>query len=149
YWNTWLKANDRAQLVFALADWECDSLDYVYVNGERFNLKPNPSPESNADREYIVDGYDDSIILPCYAGRMDQSANSQLIAHAEPSGRWTTSDRLAGICYVQAELRHSPDVFPGGIPELVFVIKGAKLYDQRKDSTAGGSGSHRWNDVST
>ncbi|MGE4339265.1 MAG: phage tail protein [Pigmentiphaga sp.] len=149
YWNTWNTSSDRAQLVFALADWECHGLEYVYVNGEKFDLLPVSSPLSNADAEWVVDGYDGRIILRWFAGTMEQEANSELIDKAKPAGRWDESDRLAGICYVQAELRHDPKVFPGGMPELVFVIKAAKLYDFRKDSSIGGSGSHRWNNVST
>ncbi|WP_342640944.1 phage tail tip fiber protein [Rhodoligotrophos ferricapiens] len=147
YWNVWNDNNDRAQLVFALADWECEGLEYVYVNGEKFEL--NLNSEGDGKAEYVVDGYDGRIVLRWYSGRMDQAANGELVARANPPGRWTANDRLAGICYVHAELRHAPEVFPGGIPELVFVFKGAKLYDIRKDSTAGGTGSHRWNDVST
>ncbi|WP_377299716.1 hypothetical protein [Rhizobium sp. SGZ-381] len=34
-------------------------------------------------------------------------------------------------------------------PDFFFEIRGARLYDVRKDSTAGGSGSHRWGNYST
>ncbi|MGK3946306.1 hypothetical protein ABK046_49130, partial [Streptomyces caeruleatus] len=33
--------------------------------------------------------------------------------------------------------------------ELLFEVDGAPLYDPRKDSTVGGSGSHRINDIAT
>jgi hypothetical protein len=36
-----------------------------------------------------------------------------------------------------------------GFPEIVGEFQGIKLYDPRKDSTAGGSGSQRWADPST
>jgi hypothetical protein len=36
-----------------------------------------------------------------------------------------------------------------GFPTVVAELQGIKLYDPRKDSTAGGSGSHRWADQTT
>ena len=36
-----------------------------------------------------------------------------------------------------------------GIPSIVGEFQGIKLYDPRQDTTAGGSGSQRWNDQST
>ncbi|THK38100.1 hypothetical protein EHS39_11470 [Ensifer sp. MPMI2T] len=41
------------------------------------------------------------------------------------------------------------DVFPNQMPEHSAVGDGALLYDPRKDSTQGGSGSHRYNDPGT
>ncbi|SDN84546.1 hypothetical protein [Ensifer sp. YR511] len=41
------------------------------------------------------------------------------------------------------------DVFPNQMPEHSAVGDGALLYDPRKDSTQGGSGSHRWYDQNT
>src|SRR5690606_32671030 len=34
-------------------------------------------------------------------------------------------------------------------PSLMFEVKGAPAYDPRKDTTVGGSGSHRWSDQNT
>lgn len=36
-----------------------------------------------------------------------------------------------------------------GFPEVRFEVIGLPLYDPRKDSTVGGSGTHRWEDTST
>lgn len=59
-------------------------------------------------------------------------------------GNITATDRFAGIAAAALELNYSPDVFPQGPPNLTAVMRGAKCYDPRLDSTvAGGSGSHR------
>lgn len=39
--------------------------------------------------------------------------------------------------------------FPNGFPDGLFVPRPMKLYDLRRDSTAGGSGPQRWNNPST
>lgn len=54
----------------------------------------------------------------------------------------------AGCAYIHAEVRHDSDILTS-IPSWLFVVKGAPFYDRRKDTTAGGSGSHRHGDPST
>ncbi len=44
--------------------------------------------------------------------------------------------------------RDSPQVWQGR-PDVRFIVKGIRLYDPRKDSTAGGSGAHRYGTLST
>ncbi|MGF7160120.1 hypothetical protein FHS85_001743 [Rhodoligotrophos appendicifer] len=149
YWNTWDVENDKLELVHALGDFECEALIGIYVDGVSMALQAQPDDESGADAVYIVDGYDDRILLRFFAGRVDQAVNSALVANANPVGRWTANDRLSGICHVQVQMAYNRDIFVAGIPELLFELKGARLYDLRKDTTAGGSGSHRWADQST
>lgn len=54
-----------------------------------------------------------------------------------------------GCADVYGEFEINPDIFPNGVQDLKFLVKGSKFYDPRKDSTVGGSGSHRLNDPST
>ena len=44
--------------------------------------------------------------------------------------------------------RDSPQIWDGR-PTEKFVVKGIRLYDPRKDTTAGGSGAHRYGTTST
>lgn len=41
------------------------------------------------------------------------------------------------------------DVFPNGVQDVKFKVRGRKVYDPRKDDTAGGSGDHRDSDETT
>ena len=68
-----------------------------------------------------------------------------------PTG-WTSAHKLSGLAAVLWRLRYDAKGkhFQNGVPQPMWVIKGARCYDPRKDSTyPGGSGSHRWNDEST
>ena len=69
---------------------------------------------------------------------------------AYPQRPWTSA--MVGRGVAQAILtflwRDSPQVWQGR-PDVRFVVKGIRLYDPRKDSTAGGSGAHRYTNPAT
>lgn len=150
YWNTYGKKNKFLQLVYRLGDWEFESLDAVWVDGKRKTLTSVSIPGgNNEDARYTVEDFGSDFIIRWFAGTTTQLADTELVSNSNPTGRWTTSHRGRGVCYVSLTLTYNDDKFPGGLPQLLFEYKGAKLYDRRLDTTAGGSGSHRWNDPST
>lgn len=46
-------------------------------------------------------------------------------------------------------LRHNTDLYNNQLPAVLYQPKPPKIYDLRKDGSAGGSGGHRWSDPST
>lgn len=62
---------------------------------------------------------------------------------------WTSDHVGYGQTYAVLKLEIDGELFPGAINEIKFKVKGKKVYDPRKDSTAGGSGTHRINDKTT
>ncbi len=83
-----------------------------------------------------------------YLGSDTPTADATLIS--ETSGEWTAAHKGKGIAYAIVKYDYDADAFPNGEPELVFVVEGAKLYDDRFDSTVpGGTGVQRLNDYST
>lgn len=144
--------NHNLTIVFRLSDWECDSLETVWIEGDKRTLT-STSPIGTEHARYIVDGTSNKISIRFFRGTMAQSADSALIAdEATPYGTrigtWTTNHRMAGICYAAVKFEYDDEDMPS-VPSMVFGLKGAKLYDWRKDSTNGGSGTHRWNDPTT
>ncbi|PLX36989.1 MAG: hypothetical protein C0605_07940 [Hyphomicrobiales bacterium] len=137
YWNLYGGDNEYLQMVFALAEGECDSLTGAFVNGEPVTVQGDTT----------VDEYPDVMWIEFHNGAWDQAADSELVAHG--GGRWTANDRGRGVCYVRVTMKYDEAKFPGGRPKFLFQFKGAKLYDWRKDDTNGGSGSHRHGDAST
>jgi len=65
------------------------------------------------------------------------------------STKWTSSHRLRGAAYIVNRLIYDQDKFPKSLEQIVYTIKGKKLYDPRLDSTNGGSGTHRFADKTT
>lgn len=146
------KKNTFLTIVFRLADWECDSLENVWIEGDRRNLTSVPVVGTEHAR-YLVGGTTNKIVIRFFRGTMTQAADSELIADEAGSngtriGSWTANHRLAGICYASVRVEYGTENMPS-VPSIVFGVKGAKLYDWRKDSTNGGSGAHRWSDPAT
>lgn len=87
----------------------------------------------------------DRLWLTYYDGRVGQTADPTLVALGQG---WTSANKMTGCAWVLAEMQWDSDNMRSPVP-LSFEHEGAKLYDRRKDSTAGGSGLHRLNDPST
>ena len=87
----------------------------------------------------------DRLWITYYDGRPGQSADSYLVSQGVG---WTSNHVGTGCAYAIIEAWWDSDnqTTP---PSISFEMEGAKLYDRRKDSTAGGSGSHRANDPAT
>lgn len=152
YWKGTGKKNGTVHLVFALSDWECDALEQVFVDGVRRGLT-STAVTGTEDARYTVNGTNGKMVIRWFAGAEGQSADSTLVTAAADTagggiGEWTTNHRLDGICYAVVQVTYDDEDMPR-IPEVLFQVRGAKLYDWRLDDTAGGSGAHRWNDPST
>lgn len=79
-------------------------------------------------------------------------ADTYLMAHfgSDPNYPWKTDMIGRGVAYVTLTARYEKNgLWAGGLPSLTIVTPSIPLYDIRKDTTAGGSGSHRWSDPST
>lgn len=159
--NSYGSSNSNEQEVYVLSDWECESLVGIIVDGEEKTLVPqtvvgdedarfwvNDRDNDNGDTTDDAKHYGSKLEIRFYRGAAAQTADDGLVAHANPSGRWSSAHRGDGVCYVVVDKTYDADLF-SGFPTFKFIVKGAKLYDWRLDSTAGGSGPHRWGDPTT
>lgn len=148
YHNTYgPNGNDYVQLVFKLADSPCTSLESVFIDGKKCTLGAEVTTGNQTG--YTVDEYPGVMWIKFHEGAWDQAADADLVAKATGTSGWSTNNRGRGVCYVRVTLKYDAEKYKNGIPPFLFVFKGAKVYDIRKDSTAGGSGAHRWGDEST
>lgn len=153
--NTSGTNNARLDQVYVLSTGWCESLERLFVNGEECALTQVGS--GTGWIKYAVtlpdDGGTRRLWVTFWDGRPDQVANPTLIASANPTGRWTAQHIGAGACYahVEGDYVASIESFRSilGGNALLFEFKGLRLYDWRKDSTAGGTGLHRWSDPAT
>ncbi|ASV86408.1 hypothetical protein CES85_1075 [Ochrobactrum quorumnocens] len=150
YRNAFDKGNHIVQDVFKLSDFRCTELLRVQMDGEWKSLSPDQQGDEGRIYGQRVLGVKDSgqLFVRFYHGAFDQTSDSALVAYANPVGRWTTAHRGAGLCYVIVTTITDVDNITA-VPGLRFEVRGAPLYDPRKDSSVGGFGSHRWNDQST
>jgi hypothetical protein len=145
----------NAHLVIQLADHPCHELSKVYDGGRLVR----DTPLTHGTRTEIT-AYSSSggarVWMTWRDGRPGQTADSDLVTKSaqDPeviAGKiegWTSNHVGAGCAYVHVEVQWDSDILTS-IPQFQFLVKGAKLYDRRLDTTAGGSGSHRHDDPST
>lgn len=127
--------NKRLWLVIAVADHPIESLERVWVNGERKQVAETG----------FVNGTSDKLKVRLLVDR--NQAPADLVEASD--GEWDAEDRFANGSWIVAEIIADDKVWAGSIPQLAFEVLGMKLYDPRLDSTAGGSGSHRWDNRNT
>ncbi|WP_136685709.1 phage tail protein [Falsirhodobacter xinxiangensis] len=101
-------------------------------------------------REVRIDGSD---TIACWVRFVDGTqtvADGRLVNRYRnhPERPWTSSMIGAGISYAIVTFQLEQPLF-SGFPQVQFIVDGIPLYDPRKDSTAGGSGAHRWGQPAT
>ncbi|MCX2696729.1 phage tail protein [Ochrobactrum chromiisoli] len=150
YRNAFDKGNHIVQDVFKLSDFRCLELLRVQMDGEWKSLSPDQQgDEGRIYGQRVLNVKDDGqCFVRFYHGTLDQAADPALIAYANPVGRWTSAHRGVGLCYAIVTTMTDVDNLTS-VPNLMFEVRGAPLYDPRKDSSVGGLGSHRWDDQST
>ncbi|MFG1465270.1 hypothetical protein V5F77_20510 [Xanthobacter sp. DSM 24535] len=153
YWNVSGPDNNFLDLVFPIGDGPHDGLTDLWVDGVRRNLTLASSDQFR-DTYSVESYYYGPLLVPLmtvtfYHGYEDQPAHDLFVSSATPASRWTATERGSGVAYVAIRLWYFKQWFPDGIPSFKFGIRGRRFYDWRKDSTAGGSGAHRWTDKKT
>jgi hypothetical protein len=132
-WNTF---------VIALADHRCEALVGFYV-GDTYVPFTGDGP---------VAGYNGQLTVYWRSGAADDAPFPGDIAGLGPA---TAAGSLKGVARVAVSYKaDAPDaknpIWTSGRPTFLWVVKGARCYDPRKDDTVpGGAGPHRWDDPET
>lgn len=150
-WGGGNEGKNRVEEIFIdLLDHEVDSLVEVWNGSKKLTFGTFNSTLGWPITEYTSEGKN-HLYIKFYTGAWDQVADSHCISVS--GGYWTSSAKGRWVCYARvtyvASIDSDDTAWAGGKPQLKFVIKGKPLYDPRKDSTVGGSGSHRWGTLGT
>lgn len=150
--------NAYRTIIINLADAPVEALDAIWIDGTRFSYPSQFNGTTHAD--YGVSPstgdanarrkkYADRLWVKFYDGRQ-VAADPYLVAkYGSHAKRPWTSDMVGtGVAYAILTLRADSKVYQGE-PQVLFELRGLRLYDWRLDSTAGGSGAHRWATPST
>ncbi|KQQ70927.1 hypothetical protein ASF70_18970 [Rhizobium sp. Leaf321] len=143
YVNTYGTSNKYLEQIYVLSDFPCDGLSKIWAGGKQLKLL------STDNKNYTVDGGD-------YEGRMSfvfydgtqTAADQGLVTNSNPVDRWKSVNVGSGICYLIVRLTYDQEKL-AQFPEFFFEIRGARLYDFRRDSSIGGSGAHRFGQYGT
>lgn len=153
YGNTWGTSADGKSpnayftQVIKLSDLPIKELTGVWIGGQLCTIGALDSEKGYAITEYFKDGRD-HVWVKFYDGTQT-TADSFLISKVATTDRPYQSTRVGtGCAYVIATALVDDTLFTG-LPQFKFECSGVKLYDPTKDSTNGGSGSHRFSTPST
>lgn len=145
YVNTYAASNKNIQQVYTISDYYTTALVNVAINGAYVTLGP---PDPGGVGFPVTSGDFANLIYIRLVDGRQTSADSWLLANANPSTRWTSNDVGLGISAIIVTMAYDQEK-NNSFPDFFFVFQGAPLYDIRKDTTAGGSGAHRWGNVAT
>lgn len=142
YWCISGPDNENLDMIIALADHEIDGVSGIYVDGVLSSWVPDAFGFGEMT-EYAAGG-NQHMSCRIYKGTEGQVADPVVVGAS--GGQWNSAHRGRGVAYAHVRLIWNQDAYKGGgLPSFLFLVRGAKLYDPRKDSTQpGGSGAHRW-----
>lgn len=155
YVGTWGKSgktpNAYLTQVISLSDLPVNGLVDLFVNGEKVTIDYDDTSYGDWGfpvKEY-ADGSDNALWVKFYDGTQTAADPLLLAEFGDHEERpWTAEMIGRGVAYAVVTGQFRRDRLTGP-PRCTFGIEGIKLYDPRKDTTAGGSGPHRWGDRST
>ncbi len=145
YINTYGSSNKYLQQIYTLSDYPCDGLSRVAINGKWATLSSVPDPEKGFA---VATGEFAHLIWIKFIDGRQTAADDYLVDNANPASRWTEDNIGIGEAGVLVSMTFDQEK-NNQFPDFFFEFRGAPLYDWRKDSSVGGSGSHRWGDPST
>ena len=140
--------NEYETLVVRIADQEITGYDGFYID-DRYYALTVQGAQTHAD--FQDDG--PRLWIETRNGTPGQTVPSFITTQGVAAGEYTAleaANSFVGLAYVVVRYKISDKVWKNGRPNFRWVVRGAKCYDPRKDSTVtGGSGAHRWGQPST
>lgn len=88
----------------------------------------------NATYRLVYNYKTSSVRVKMHLGAPGEAADATLIS--ESGGKWSASSKLSGFCYTYIRLDLNQREFQGGLPNIEVLVRGAKIYDPRTDTTA-------------
>lgn len=148
YHNSHGDKNKYYQMVIEVSDLPGLQLSALYLDGEKCTLG---GTHASFGQEITNkrNGSSARAWIKYYDGTQT-AADAMLVNRygSDPDRPWTANHKLIGICYAILTFLYDRKTFPSD-PQAVFELHGGPFYDPRKDTTAGGSGSHRWGQPAT
>jgi hypothetical protein len=156
YHNAYHQASDTPNALYAqvvaLSDLPVTAISEYWLDGQKLDVRAATNQYGDYSNDHISNG-DQHLWFRFYNGTQT-AADTELVSGLATSERPYGSDRIGyGVSYVIVtalmDRRDNENPMFKGFPQCKFTVQGIPLYDPSKDSTVGGSGSHRYSDPST
>lgn len=115
---------EQNQLVITIAGHAIDSIQDVHFDDER--------PEIDLTTGLGLGPWFGNIFLQFNHGYDGHEAFPSLLSDSQ--GIWTTDHRQRGCAGVYARLNYNEELYPNGVPNISFTVKGKPVFDPRTDS---------------
>lgn len=130
--------------VVALSTGPCAGFDEFWVNNQQAAFGYNGNSEVVANGTWAG-----NMALRQFVGAQPDSWQ-ELLGIADKDTTWDQTKVLSGLCYSMWFLSYDQQKYPTGVPQPMWVLRGPRVYDPRRDSTyPGGNGNQRPNDWTT
>lgn len=140
--------NDYMHQVLAIAGRQINAIPTVYLNQEPVNAAAIGAITGAAtDGLATTSTYQNKIWIRRYLGTSTQTVD-YILNQAFPT-QWDSNHRGRGVPYLALQYKFDSTIYRTGKPLVRPLVEGHLIYDPRKDSTNGGSGSHRVDTDST
>lgn len=134
--------------VVALADAPITGFARVIINGEYIPVDDDGFTGEGHVYSVRSGKYAHHVTVTVFDGSQT-TADPYLVSNFSSYVRPWGANRIGkGVAYAVFRFAYNAEIFKGE-PDIRLELYGMRLYDVRKDSTAGGSGSHRWNNPTT
>ncbi|MTH62115.1 phage tail protein [Paracoccus litorisediminis] len=133
--------------VIDLGDAPISSLDGIWVGDEKIPFLAPDAGSVFPDHQRGGGRFTGELWFKFFDGTQT-TAYAGLIQTPDESRPWSSDMIGRGTPYVVMRFKFEPELY-SGLPSCLFEVTGIGLYDPRKDTTVGGSGSHRWGNTAT
>jgi hypothetical protein len=130
---------DFYEYAFSLmgADKKASELEAVYADGRELVFAPLGDPAAVDIAEFAEVGiYFNRLFKRFHNGDPADTTQPFSELHTSNATFWTNDHLQRGVCKCHVRIQADGNVFPNGLPEMNFKIKGVEVYDPRTSTTA-------------
>ena len=130
-YNPFIKNTDSyLHILITLASHEVEEIGAIYFNDDLVPVRLGGGAERIGIGKY-------SGSVGIWTGNGTTAGDARLLAAMThvTGGKWTVNHKQEGCAKIFLRLRHNPNIFPSGIPNITCLVKGKKLVDPRDGST--------------
>lgn len=136
---------DYLTYVIDLADYPINRVRAAFINEDLVGFNGR---ESLFGKEAGTSRYHNNAYLRWYDGTQFIPDSVLVDTYGEYERPWTERHVLKGVAYASVTFRYIEGVYDG-LPQMLFDVEGARLYDPRRDDTVGGRGTQRFANAAT
>jgi len=141
YVNEYGIDNEYLQFVIKVGHGWHEGLETLLIDEKPMTLVgSNADPRGRSVAQFTRGGVP-YMWVKAYNGAPGQAADPELIARANPAGRWTAAHKMTGCAYLIITFRYDPDFYGSTLPLSGSVWRGLRLFDWRQPGAVWGDPS--------